>query len=145
MISRNPFTAGSGMDKPKIPESPVPIFSEDDLRGFMCVTEGKHPRERRDRASIRLLLDTGVRVGELCGLKVGDVDFGQRLILGTGTGSHSCAVPFNGKSGTELRRWLVVRPEIIPTAMFTDLRGRGNGLSTSGGDRSSTSGRSRRE
>lgn len=130
LVDRNPFTAG--MAKPSIPESPVPIFTDDDLRGFMTVTEGKDARQRRDRAIIRVLLDTGVRVGELCGLQLDDVDFSQRLVLVTGKGSHSRTVPFNAKSGTELRRWLMVRPRILSTALFTDLRGRGNGLTTSG-------------
>lgn len=130
LIVRNPFV--SGMAKPTVPESPVPIFTDDDLRAFMQVTEGKDPRQRRDRAIIRLLLDTGIRVGELCGLRTGDVDFGQRLVLVTGKGSHSRTVPFNAKCGTELRRWLMVRPRIASDALFTDLRGHGNGLTTSG-------------
>jgi integrase len=107
---RNPFT--SGMKQPKVPDSPMPVFTDDELTRLFKVTDGRDPVDRRDRTIIRLLLDTGVRIGELCGLQLDHVDFSQKLIFVTGKASHARTVPFNAKAYTELRRWLLVRPEI---------------------------------
>lgn len=131
MVSPNPFTPGR-MEKPSIPDEPVPIFSDDDIARLMKSTDGKDPADRRDRAIVRVLLDCGVRIGELCGIELDHVDFAQKLILVTGKGSNSRTVPYNVKSGTELRRWLMVRPRVQDPHLFLNLRGRGTALTTSG-------------
>jgi site-specific recombinase XerD len=122
LVTENPF---SKMKQPAIPSAPVPIFTEQDLEGLFRATSGTTPELRRDRAILRVLLDCGIRVGELAGLRVEDVDFGQRTLLVTGKGSHARRVPFNAKCYTELRRWLLVRPE--GDRLFLGLAGRHRG------------------
>jgi site-specific recombinase XerD len=67
------------MTPPIVPEKPVPVLSEDALRRLLRACEGKGFRERRDTAILRLLIDTGLRRGELAGLDVDDVDLDQRV------------------------------------------------------------------
>lgn len=64
LIEKNPFEK---MKQPRIPDSPVPVFTDDELVRLFKSTAGSDLARRRDRAIIRLLLDTGMRVGELCG------------------------------------------------------------------------------
>jgi site-specific recombinase XerD len=135
LIERNPFV--SGMRQPPVPDRPIPVFTDDELTRLFKATEGKSPADRRDRAIIRLMLDTGVRVGELCGLRLDHVDFSQKIILVVGKASHARTVPFNAKAYSELKRWLLVRPQTSRDGheggpLFTDLRGRGTALTESG-------------
>jgi integrase len=53
---------------------------------------------RRDEVVLRLLLDTGVRVSELCGLELTDVDLDRELAYVTGKGSRPRVVPFGARS-----------------------------------------------
>ena len=58
---------------------------------------------------LRLLLDTGVRVSELCGLTLEDVDLDREVAYVIGKGSRPRAVPFGAKTGQSIDRYLRVR------------------------------------
>jgi integrase/recombinase XerC len=60
----------------------------------------------RDRAVLELLYATGVRVSELCGLDVGDVDHGRRVIRVTGKGDRERAVPYGTPAQRAVDDWL---------------------------------------
>jgi integrase/recombinase XerC len=47
---------------PKIPEKPVPVLPDDDVRRLLADCSAKDFRDRRDLAIIRLFLDTGMRL-----------------------------------------------------------------------------------
>ena len=59
-IDRTPMER---MRPPQVPESPVPVLSDDQLRALLASCEGKGFVERRNTAIIRLLVDTGCRRG----------------------------------------------------------------------------------
>lgn len=83
----------------------------------------------RDTAIMELLYATGIRVSELCGLDLGDVDHGRRAIRVLGKGSKERVVPFGVPAGRAVDRWtrqgrgLVVRDASGP-ALFLGARGR---------------------
>ena len=60
----------------------------------------------RDQAVLELLYATGVRVSELCGLDLGDVDYSSRVIRVLGKGGRERVVPFGKPAERALRRWL---------------------------------------
>jgi integrase/recombinase XerC len=60
----------------------------------------------RDVAIIELLYATGIRVGELCGLDVDDVDRERRVVRVLGKGRKERAVPFGAPAERALRAWL---------------------------------------
>jgi site-specific recombinase XerD len=64
---------------------------------------------RRDEVVLRLLLDAGVRVSELCGLELTDVDRDRELAYVTGKGSRPRVVPFGAKTAQAVDRYLRVR------------------------------------
>src|ERR671928_813103 len=64
---------------------------------------------RRDEVVLRLLLDTGVRVSELCGLELTDVDLDRELAYVTGKGSRPRVVPFGAKTAQAIDRYLRIR------------------------------------
>ncbi|MGV9211773.1 tyrosine recombinase XerC [Micromonospora sp. RB23] len=60
----------------------------------------------RDRALLELLYATGVRVSEVCGLDVEDVDHGRRVIRVFGKGRRERSVPYGVPAQRALDEWL---------------------------------------
>jgi site-specific recombinase XerC len=88
---------------------PVPVLTDADLTALLKACQGKGFNERRDEAIVRLLLDCGLRVSELCGLLVDtvDLDAGSAVVLGTGNKVR--AVYFGARTARALDRYLRVR------------------------------------
>jgi integrase/recombinase XerC len=61
----------------------------------------------RDRAILELLYATGIRVGELCGLTLGDVDLAADTVLVLGKGAKQRVVPFGEPARAALLDYLV--------------------------------------
>lgn len=83
----------------------------------------------RDVAILELLYATGIRVGELCGLDVDDVDRGRRVVRVLGKGRKERTVPYGVPADRAVGSWLDRgRPELFSTgagaAMFLGARGR---------------------
>jgi integrase/recombinase XerC len=82
----------------------------------------------RDRAVLELLYATGVRVGELCGLDVDDVDAERRVVRVIGKGDKERSVPMGLPAAQALEDWLrrgrssLVRPA-SGAAVFLGARG----------------------
>lgn len=66
----------------------------------------RHAVELRDAAMLELLYATGMRVGELTGLDVGDVAFSNRTAKVTGKGDKQRVIPFGAPAARALERWL---------------------------------------
>nr|WP_204314730.1 tyrosine recombinase XerC [Bifidobacterium aerophilum] len=60
----------------------------------------------RDAAMLELLYATGIRVAELVGTDIRDVDFSNRTVKVTGKGNKQRVVPFGGPAAKALRDWL---------------------------------------
>jgi site-specific recombinase XerD len=97
------------MRPPAVPEQPVPVITEDELAKLLAVCAGNTFENRRDAAIIRLFLDTGMRAGELIGLKVDDLDFDHDVAVVMGKGRRGRAAPFGAKTADVLRRYLRAR------------------------------------
>ena len=67
---------------------------------------GEEVVDLRDRAALELLYATGVRVSELCGLDLGDVDAGRRVVRVLGKGRKERSVPYGAPAQHALDRWL---------------------------------------
>lgn len=91
------------------------------------------PAGKRDRAILELLYATGVRVSELVGLDMEDINFGDSLIRVLGKGRKERIVPFGQKAREALELYLGAREELRPRKQGRSLRrpepaneGRGN-------------------
>jgi integrase/recombinase XerC len=60
----------------------------------------------RDRAALELLYATGVRISELCGLDVADVDRTRRVVRVMGKGAKERSVPYGVPAEEALDAWL---------------------------------------
>ena len=104
-----PVSPMARMKPPTVPEAPVPVLDDDDLRRLLAACDGTGYEQRRDAAIVRLFLDTGVRLAELTGLRVEDVDFTTGVVLVVGKGRRPRACPFGPKTAQALDRYLRVR------------------------------------
>lgn len=91
--------------------------------------DDEDPIHLRNRAVLELLYATGIRVGELTGLDVDDVDRHRRVVRVLGKGRKERMVPFGQPADVALAEWLergrplVARADSGP-ALFLGRRGR---------------------
>jgi site-specific recombinase XerD len=102
-------TAGIRTPAPGDPETPV--LSDADLRALLATCAGTDFTARRDTAIIMLFLDGGLRLSELAGLQVADVDLRDRIVYVAGkasrrSGPRHRAVPLGVKAARALDRYL---------------------------------------
>ncbi len=92
----------------------------------------------RDAALLEVLYGSGIRLSELIGLLVADVDFENGTIKVTGKGSKQRIIPFGAKARAALRAYLAVRPALASKGRGADnafLSSRGNAMSPKGVNR----------
>ena len=86
---------------------PLPdVLQPDEASRLVDAIDGHTPADLRDRAALELLYATGIRVGELCGLDVDDVDRGRRVVRVLGKGNKERSVPYGGPADDALDAWL---------------------------------------
>ncbi|MCP2260798.1 integrase/recombinase XerC [Streptoalloteichus tenebrarius] len=86
------------------------------------------PVALRDHAVVELLYASGVRVSELCGMDVDDVDLDRRVVRVLGKGGRERVVPYGQPAERALRAWLARgRSALVtpgsPAALFLGARG----------------------
>jgi integrase/recombinase XerC len=74
----------------------------------------------RDRAMLELFYSSGMRVSELTGLNLGDIDFGQGLVKVRGKGKKERIVPVGEKALRSVQDYLVRRSEFLQKQGLTE-------------------------
>lgn len=109
-----------GVKAPKVAEKAVPLLDDHELARLLRATEGRDFRDRRDHAIVRVLVDTGMRVGELVALTTDDLDlpdgrrgssqWGSLFIANQGSKSdRDRVVPLGVKTMRALDKYLPLR------------------------------------
>jgi integrase/recombinase XerC len=97
------------MHAPIVPEKPVPVLTDDQLRALLARCNGRRFVDRRDMALFRLLIDTGGRLEEISRLRVTDIDLDALTADVVGKGRRPRKLPFGMKTAEALDRYLRVR------------------------------------
>ncbi len=85
----------------------------DAMEAMKTAAQEGDPLALRDRLIVELLYATGIRVSELCGLDIDDVDTSRRVVRVLGKGNKQRTVPFGEPAHVALRSWLSDgRPEL---------------------------------
>ncbi|WP_419917778.1 tyrosine-type recombinase/integrase [Candidatus Poriferisocius sp.] len=87
-------------------------------------------RYQRDTAVLELLYGSGLRVSEVCAIRVGDIDWERRRLTVHGKGSRQRIVPLSEPAVVALRQWMtegreeMADPSEAKDAVFVNLSGR---------------------
>jgi integrase/recombinase XerC len=107
---RTATDVGAGLGSPRphrtLPEVLRPDEVAHVIESMAEPGRSETPRQLRDIAMVELLYATGIRVGELTGLDVGDVDDERRVVRVFGKGRKERTVPFGGPAWESLELWL---------------------------------------
>jgi integrase/recombinase XerC len=88
-------------------EEKIPRHLEvDEMVRLLETPDSSGPLGRRDRAILELLYASGLRLGELVGLDLEDVNLGSRIVRVMGKGRKERLVPFNQSATAAIRAWL---------------------------------------
>ncbi|MDA1185103.1 MAG: tyrosine recombinase XerC [Acidobacteria bacterium] len=104
-------------------EQRVPAhLSVDEMSRLLDAPDASTPLGRRDRAILELFYASGLRLSELVGLDVEDVNLRARIVRVTGKGDKERLVPFNTSAQSALRAWYADRA-LLRTARRPDADG----------------------
>jgi integrase/recombinase XerC len=81
-------------------------LGEAEMSHLLEMPDTGHPLGRRDRAILELFYASGLRLSELVGLDIGDVNLSSRIVRVLGKGRKERLVPFNGSAEAAIRAWL---------------------------------------
>lgn len=129
--SRDPASA---VEVPRVPQGLPKALSEEEVENLLAQVVGDEPLARRDRAILEVLYGTGLRISELVGLSLGDLDMESGLLRAFGKGSKERVVPLGRLARQALTAWLAAggRPALVPArwarrgdaeAVFLNARG----------------------
>ena len=91
-------------------------LSETEMEALLGAASGDSPLGRRDRAILELFYASGLRVSELAGLGLEDIDLSRKMVRVLGKGRKERFVPFNTSTARALRAYLERRPAGPPAA-----------------------------
>ena len=130
------------VELPRVGRGLPKALNEDEVAQLIAAVDGDGPLARRDRAILEVLYGTGVRISELVGLSLGDLDLNDRMMRVFGKGSKERVVPVGRYAHDALVAWLqpegrgAVEPERWASRDDADavfLNARGGRLSRQGG------------
>lgn len=104
------------LEMPKVPRGLPKALSEAEVVSLLDSVVGDEPLDRRDRVILEVLYGTGLRISELVGLSLGDVDLDAGLLRAFGKGSKERIVPIGGPALRAIVAWLGEggRPSLEP-------------------------------
>ena len=116
LIKGNPMAR---VRMPKVPATVVPTFSANEMEELLFLPDRRTDPGFRDYALMLTLVDTAIRVSELAGLTVDDVDFDEGYLSVMGKGSKQRYVPMGAKVTKALLKYKVRhRPEPLGIDTF---------------------------
>jgi site-specific recombinase XerD len=90
---------------PKVGEVEVPVIPHEHIRLLLSDCKSANFDDRRDAAMIRFFYDTGLRLAEMAGIQVEDVDVQNRVVHVIGKGNKGRSVRFGAATASAVNRY----------------------------------------
>ncbi len=97
-----------GMETPRPGRRLPRVLSQREVTGLLESRQGARPEDLRDGAMIELLYATGLRVSELLGLRLSQVNLAAGCVLATGKGAKQRMVPIGDPAREKVQQYLTV-------------------------------------
>lgn len=107
---------------PSIPRKVVKPFSMADIKNMLTICSGNNFLDIRNRAIILLLLDTGLRLSELAGIQMADINLNKETIRVMGKGARERYVRVGREGQKALYKYLLQRRDSYPCLWITEER-----------------------
>jgi integrase/recombinase XerC len=98
-------------------------LAEQEMSRLLETPDLSTPFGRRDRAILELFYASGLRLSELVGLDLDDVNLSGRVVRVLGKGGKERVVPFNKTAGQAIKAWLADLGTFAIPSAFSDARG----------------------
>lgn len=124
VVSHNPAL---GVQAPKAARKLPEPLAVDNISQLLEIPDDGSALVARDRAILELFYSSGLRLSELTGLDMLDIDLADASLRVLGKGSKERMLPIGRKAIKALRRWLERRPQLANSeerALFVSSRGR---------------------
>ena len=109
-LERDP---GALVSTPKLDQKMPAHLDPEEMSALLETPDTARPLGRRDRAILELFYASGLRLSELVGLSVEDVNLSERMVRVLGKGGKERIVPFNRSAATAIRVYLVDRDALM--------------------------------
>ena len=90
------------------------VLSTEEIDEILSVIDLSQQEGQRDRAAIELLYSCGLRVSELCSLKMHNLFLDEGFLRVVGKGNKERLVPISPQAVKELQLWFYTRNTIMP-------------------------------
>ena len=94
------------LEGPKIGFKLPEVLTVEEIDALISAIDLSKPEGQRNRAILETLYSCGLRVSELCALKLSDLYFEEGFIKVTGKGNKQRLVPISPRAVKEIRYWL---------------------------------------
>lgn len=94
---------------PRLPQEILPAFTRAEIQALMKVTDGKDVLSIRNRCLILTLLDSGIRLSEAAGMRVGDVDLRTGVFKVMGKGAKERLTRLSPEAIKAMMKYLRIR------------------------------------
>jgi site-specific recombinase XerD len=115
-IAKSP---AAGVETPRKEKNTRTWLRPEEYRAMLAHAGGSP----RDYAILQVFLQTGVRVSELCDLRLRDVDLANRTLTVRGKGRVERVIELERKGVQAIRSWLAIRPRVVDDRLFLNYRG----------------------
>ena len=105
LVEGNP-AAGNKAPKARMK---LPRTLDTDQASQLFAFEARTPIQKRDRAMAELLYGSGIRLSELVGIDIGDMDLSNGFVTVVGKGNKVRQVPMGGQCVAAIEDWLATR------------------------------------
>jgi integrase/recombinase XerC len=129
---------------PKKPQTIPAHLTIDEMSKLLEMPDASTPLGRRDRAILELFYASGLRLSELVGLGIEDVNLSSRIVRVLGKGKKERLVPFNTSTGDAIRAYLKDRASLTGSVRLPASAKATAGLAKARTDRASDGGQADR-
>lgn len=104
LLKENPFT---DVELPKKEKKLPKFIYPEEIENLFSVFDIRKPLDKRDRLILEFLYGTGVRVSELCSIKIRDIDMYENLVLIHGKGNKDRLVPVHNVLMAQIKDYII--------------------------------------